>query len=972
MRTDQLRPLPELLRAAANRTGIAFADVRREVTHAELAARTERLAGHLADLGVRPADRVGVLLDGVAGVESLLAVVRAGAVAVPLDSTVDGPLGDLRTVITDAAGAARVSPRTLIVDGPYAGAALDYEMLATTDPISSARDGIDLDGVSFLCHTAGVTGPPRAVPATLRNVLWSSLGSYGDVLSANHRLLWTLPLHCGVAHVFAAVATGASVWLAAGLNSTEVRHALAEQQSTVVAGNAAMLTELRRVDESVRFGLLVGPGRPDTKLPLLTVYTITEAAGPVAMSRPGHDGLVPLPGVTVRLSDDGEILVSGPTVTARHSGWYHTGDLGEFDESGRLTITGRATEEIRVADEVVRLARVDEALRSVAGVRDAATAHGPVAYVVADGVDAADLFAACRAALPAAAVPAELYGVREIPRTATGSALRRRLPGLPSRLLGVAAGTHDTLFAQHWEPLPEVTAEPGEWAVAGPAELMSGMDAPGFVVDDVTMLADLVTSWLAEHAGTRLVLLTHGAVHAGGYAPDPSRATAWGLGSAQQLRHPGRLVLVDADVVTSDLLAAAVASGEDELAVRAGGLLRPNYTSVPAASAGPPLYGTVVLVNGELSLAEHLTAAHEVDGLTTCLDEYPINAVIGVDLPADEALALHEASLSHSLAAFVLLSSGADAAATAVCEALVRHRRALELPAVAVTWTRPGFTELPASWRPGMLDAALAATEPCVIAGLRGNQAGDAVRAALRERVLAATDRRQVLLDVVQAEIAGVLGKPAEELTLDWLTTARLRTRLCVATGLDLPAHVTTDHPTPATLADHLLDRLGIPLVDPRPEPTPWQAEPIAIVAMGHIEPSSWRGPNTAVFPSGTAAALSQAAQAVSSGECTTAVAGMLVLESLPVATANAHPILAVLRVSAESTVDAAAVVEAIMVSRGREVTLPGLTIEAAPPAESPAVPQVLPWLLSAATEQELHEEAAWLATTATNLDAAS
>jgi acyl transferase domain-containing protein len=160
--------------------------------------------------------------------------------------------------------------------------------------------------------------------------------------------------------------------------------------------------------------------------------------------------------------------------------------------------------------------------------------------------------------------------------------------------------------------------------------------------------------------------------------------------------------------------------------------------------------------------------------------------------------------------------------------------------------------------------------------------------------------------------------------------------------------------------------------VDPPKKPVPRQAEPIAIVAMGHIEPSSWRGPDTAVFTSGTAAALSQAIQAVSSGECTTAVAGMLVLESLPVAKANAHPVLAVLRVSAESTVDAKAVVEAIMVSRGREVTLPGLTIEAAPPVESPTTPQVLPWLLSAATEQELREEAAWLFRTVADLDAAS
>ncbi|TDV53604.1 acyltransferase domain-containing protein [Actinophytocola oryzae] len=840
MRTDRLVPLPDMVRAGASRAGIAFADVRREVTHAELAARTERLAGHLADLGVRPADRVVVLLDGVAGVESVVATVRAGAVAVPLDATVDDAelarlVADARatTVITDAACARRVSPRTLIVDGPYDGAALDYEMLATTDPVSAARDGADLDGVSFLCHTAGVTGPRRGVPTTQRNLLWAALGSYGDVLSAKDRLLWTLPLHCGPAHVFAALATGVTVWLAAGRNSTEVRHALAEQQSTVIAANAMMFAELRRLTQSVRFGLLVGSGRADSRFPLLTVYTITETAGPVAMSRPGNDGLVPIPGVRVAVADDGEILVSGPTVTT--GGWYQTGDLGTRDELERLTVTGRVADLINVGDEVVRLEEVDAALRSVPGVRDAAIAHGPVAYVVADDVDAGDLFTACRTALTAAAVPAELYGVRAIPRTATGSPLRHRLPGLPARLLGVAAGTHETLFAQHWEPLPEVTGEPGRWAVTGPAELTAGLDAPGFVVEaGHSTVAEVVGSWLAEHTHIRLVLLTHGAVHAGGYAPDPDGAAIWSLGRQAQSRHPGRLVLLDADKVTDAALVAAVASGEPELALRAGELLRPTYTAVPSASAGRPLSGTVVVVGDEPSLAYHLVAAHDVReliltgpasppevpgvdvvhraGIAEALEERLVDGVVGVDLTAREAWTLHETTLAHNLSAFVLLNSHPSA----VADALVRHRRILELPAVSVTWNHDGFTTLPPSWRTPVVDAALAVAEPCVVAGLRGARAAEAVRESLKERVLSAQDRVGVLLDVVRAELVGVLGLPVargmsfRELGLDWLATVRFRTRLCAATGLDLPATLTSVHPTPTALAEHLLSALGV------------------------------------------------------------------------------------------------------------------------------------------------------------------
>jgi len=67
---------------------------------------------------------------------------------------------------------------------------------------------------------------------------------------------------------------------------------------------------------------------------------------------------------------------------------------------------------------------------------------------------------------------------------------------------------------------------------------------------------------------------------------------------------------------------------------------------------------------------------------------------------------------------------------------------------------------------------------------------------------------------------------------------------------------VTTDHPTPEALAEHLLDLLDVPPVAERPETVPWHEEPVAVVAIGRVEPSSWRGQDTAVFASGSAAAL--------------------------------------------------------------------------------------------------------------------
>ena len=91
-------------------------------------------------------------------------------------------------------------------------------------------------------------------------------------------------------------------------------------------------------------------------------YGLTETAPIVTLNHPFHAsrGAVgkPIGGVEVRIADDGEILVRGENVTtgyfnapeetrsAFRDGWFHTGDIGGFDDQGRLYIRGRKKEMI--------------------------------------------------------------------------------------------------------------------------------------------------------------------------------------------------------------------------------------------------------------------------------------------------------------------------------------------------------------------------------------------------------------------------------------------------------------------------------------------------------------------------------------------------------------------------------------------------------------------------------------------------
>uniref|UniRef100_UPI00389A3550 SDR family NAD(P)-dependent oxidoreductase n=1 Tax=Streptomyces kaniharaensis TaxID=212423 RepID=UPI00389A3550 len=242
----------------------------------------------------------------------------------------------------------------------------------------------------------------------------------------------------------------------------------------------------------------------------------------------------------------------------------------------------------------------------------------------------------------------------------------------------------------------------------------------------------------------------------------------------------------------------------------------------------------------------------------------------------DAAWNLHELTAGMELAAFVLFSSAAAqlgnpgqanyAAANAALDALAHQRRAAGLPATSLAWglwaDATGMTgeldeaDLARMERTGIgalsadlglelfdeslrLDAALlvpiqldlaalrmqarAGMLPALLRGLvrtparRRESAGGSL--AQRLAAVAEADQEQVVLEVVQAQVAAVLGHASgtaidperafKDLGFDSLAAVELRNRLSQVAGLRLPATLVFDHPTPLEAARSILSLVG-------------------------------------------------------------------------------------------------------------------------------------------------------------------
>jgi O-succinylbenzoic acid--CoA ligase len=420
---------------------------------AEMDHRVDGAAQALCERGVTNGQHVGVVAPNGAGfVLAVHALMRIGAVLVPINT---------RLTQAEIDWQAHDADLSMLLDESAISELLEAK------PASSTEREFDLAQPHSIIYTSGTTGRPKGAILTYGNHWWSAIGSALNLgVHADDRWLACLPLfHVGgLSILLRSVIYGMTAIVHARFDPAAVNQAIDAQGVSTVSVVSTMLDRIlakrgeRAFPSTLRCVLLGGGPAPLPLLeraaqagaPVVQTYGLTETASQVvtlapedALRKLGSAGK-PLLGTQIRIEPDGEIAVTGPTVSpgylhlAPRDGWLKTGDLGYLDEEGYLYVLDRRDDLIISGGENVYPAEVEAALLAHPAVEEAGVfgeadttwgSHVAAAVKLHSGVAATpdELIAFCRQRLAGFKVPRRIELRASLPRNAAGKLLRREL-----------------------------------------------------------------------------------------------------------------------------------------------------------------------------------------------------------------------------------------------------------------------------------------------------------------------------------------------------------------------------------------------------------------------------------------------------------------------------------------------------------------------------------------------------------------
>lgn len=429
--------LAKRARLQPDKVGLIFAG--REITFRDWSDRANRAAHGFASLGVKPGDRVGLLMmNSPEMLECFFGLARIGAIVVPFNWRLApaeiayiGNDAGITTFVyghecSEAAEAVRDDLQADIfvaLSGQSSNGDHVYEHLLAKQPDTTPPTECSADDPVVIMYTSGTTGKPKGAVLTHNNLFYNSCTvSLSVDWRMGDRVLVALPLfHIGaLIYTFTNVHVGATTILKQTFDPTDFLQTIEANKATAFLSVPAMLNFIMQVPaykdadiSSVRVALA---GTAPVPVPLIQawgkrgiaiqqVYGLTEAAGGVAvldsenaLEKAGSTGQ-PMFHTEVRIVDDdghdvpsgemGEVIISGPHIMPEYwnnpeataqtlkNGWLFTGDLGKLDKEGFLYIVERKKDMIISGGENIYPAEIEDVLAALTQIAEAAVIGVP-------------------------------------------------------------------------------------------------------------------------------------------------------------------------------------------------------------------------------------------------------------------------------------------------------------------------------------------------------------------------------------------------------------------------------------------------------------------------------------------------------------------------------------------------------------------------------------------------------------------